>query len=382
MADQRILVVGAGPAGLSAAVTMAKAGQSVLVVDHAPEIGGAVYAQNRTGITRSLTHARERRALFDAVAAQKNRIDIRCSTSFVGVDYKGQALIAGPGGLHLKPKAVIMATGAREVIRPRPGWTCPGVTTAGALQVSLKTSGRPPEGRIAIAGNGPLLYVLGAQLVRVGNAPIAIFDAARPFRHPIDSSRLPMRVLREAAGFVLTLIRARVPIVTGTQVLSVEDDHGALLLKTTHRGRFASLTVDRLGLHDGLARNDYGLHAATPIPIVAAGDCRDVLGRFAAVKDGKRAAIEVLSRLGLARSDHHLPTLKQDEVAQLRLGKLFAHDSSEELRNLPDDTILCRCENRTLADLKALSPAERTPRMLRLNGRFGMGACQGRFCLD
>jgi Pyridine nucleotide-disulphide oxidoreductase len=382
MSDHRILVVGAGPAGLSAAVTLAGAGQNVTVVDQAPDIGGAVYAQNRTGIARPLSHGRERRALFAAVAAQKDRIDLRCSTAFAGLDYQGNALITGPDGLLFRPKAIIMATGARELVRPRPGWTRPGVTSVGALQVSLKTTGRPPEGRIAIAGSGPLLYALGAQLARAGNAPIAIIDAARPFLHPLTPMRLPIPVLREAAGYVLTLIRARVPILCGIQVRAIGKDRGALQLETTHRGRFGMLRVDRLGLHDGLARNDYGLTDDPVIPVIAAGDCREVLGRFAAVKDGKRAASEVLQRLGLTTPDRTLPSLKPERAAQNRLGGMFSHDSDSALNNLPEDTILCRCENRTRADLMALTPTERTPRMLRLNGRFGMGPCQGRFCLD
>jgi len=382
MTDHRNLVVGAGPAGLSAAAALARAGQQVIVVDQSPQIGGAVYAQNRTGDTRPLSHAKERRALFDVVAAQRDRIEIHCSTSFVGLDYQGNALITGVGGFLFQPKAVIMATGARELVQPRPGWTLPGVTNFGALQVDLKTAGRPPEGRIAIAGSGPLLYALGAQLTRAGNAPVAILDAAHPYMHPLTTLRLPLPILREAAGYMLTLIRARVSILSGTRVLSVEEGNGALSLNTNHSGRFRTVQVDRLGLHDGLARNDYGLPQNPTFPVVAAGDCRDVLGRFAAIKDGNRAAAEILNQLGASAPGKSLPSLNTDEMVQRHLERIFGHDGHKKLNDLPAETILCRCENRTLADLKALPAADQTPRMLRLNGRFGMGACQGRFCLD
>ena len=382
MTDRRILVVGAGPAGLSAAVTLAQAGQRVVVVDQAPQIGGTVYAQNRTGVTRPLSHAKERRALFDLVEAQRIRIDIHCSTSFVGLDYQGNALITGADGFLFQPKAVIMATGARELVQPRPGWTLPGVTSVGALQVDLKTAGRPPEGRIAIAGSGSLLYALGAQLTRAGKAPAAIIDAAHPFMHPLATARLPLHILQEATGFILTLIRARVPILSGTRILSVEEKKGALSLKTNHGGRFRTVEVDRLGLHDGLARNDYGLQKNATIPVIAAGDCRDVLGRLAAVKDGNRVAAEILNLLGTPAPGISLTSLNTEKAAQRRLKSIFAHDGCNDLNDLPDETILCRCENRSLADLKALTATDQTPRMLRLNGRFGMGACQGRFCLD
>lgn len=382
MAEAQILVVGAGPAGLSAAVALARADQKVVVVDQAPSIGGAVYARNRTTYAGAGAQAVGHNALFDAVAAHQDNIDIHCSTSFVGIDYLGNALVAGTHGLFFRPKAVIIATGARELVRPRPGWTLPGVTTVGALQIGLKTTGRPPVGRIAIAGTGPLLYALGAQLTRAGNAPVAIIETAHPFRHPLAALQLPMPVLREAAEYMLTLKRARVPIVTGTKVLSITGNDGALRLRTSHRGRFANIPVDLLGLHDGLARNDYGVPEHTTVPIAVAGDCRDVLGRFAAAKDGERVAADILRTLGVAGSTLPSHGLKSDEAAQRRLAEIFASDESGDLRDLPDETILCRCENRSLGDLKALRPDERTPRMLRLNGRFGMGACQGRFCLD
>lgn len=382
MAEQRILIVGAGPAGLSAAVSLAEAGQDTVVVDHMPTIGGAVYAQNRTGGEWPQSHGFERRALFEAVEAQKPRIDIRCATAFVGLDYQGNALLAGSCGLLFQPRAVIMATGARELVRPRPGWTLPGVTTVGALQVALKNTGRAPKGLIAIAGTGPLLYALGAQLARAGNAPVAVFETARPFHHPRAALRLPLPVLREAAGYMATLIRARVPIVTSARVQSIFQDADGLRLETTQRGRFATLMVDHLGLHDGLARNDYGLPDHPIVPVTAAGDCRDVLGRFAAVKDGARAAAEVLARLGLDVTARPVPSLTPEKAALERLETLFACDDDIDLNTLPDDTILCRCENRTLGDFNALRQTERTARMLRLNGRFGMGACQGRFCLD
>jgi hypothetical protein len=367
---------------MAAATALADAGQNVILADHAPKIGGAVYAQNRTGVDSTRFHRKESQALFTSLAGQASRIDIRCSTSFAGIDYQGNALLTGAGGLLFRPRAIVMATGARELVRPRPGWTLPRVTTVGAVQIGLKTTGQVPAGRIVIAGSGPLLYALGAQLASAGNPPIAVIDAARPFSHPLTALRLPFPILREAAGYFLALVRARVPILAGTSLLAIKEEGAALQVATSHTGRFAAFSCDRLCLHDGLASNDYGLPSNPVIPVIAAGDCRKVLGRFAAVKDGNRAAAEVLARLNLAGNKVRQQSLLSDETAQARLGKMFAHDASAELASLPDDTVLCRCENRTLADLRSLAPEERSARMLRLNGRFGMGACQGRFCLD
>ncbi len=130
-----------------------------------------------------------------------------------------------------------------------------------------------------------------------------------------------------------------------------------------------------------MAPNDYGQPENPTIPVIAAGDCRMVLGRHGARKDGARAAGRVLAQLGIPRADLAKPKLDGDEVAQRRLAMIFANDGADRLKHLPGDTIICRCEGRTRADLSAALANDGTARTLRLLGRFGMGPCQGRFCL-
>lgn len=393
MTESRILIVGAGPAGLSAAVALARAGQRVIVVDQAPGIGGAIYASCRSGQKQSIAgaaHDKARRKLMADVASCGEAIEIRCSTRFAGLDYRGVAMIVGQApedGIMFHPKAVVMATGARELVQPRPGWTSCAVTTVGEIQIGLKTSGRAPEGRIVLAGSGPLLIAAGAQLVRAGNPPAAIIEAGRPFARPLKALRLPLPVLKEAAGYLATLRVASVPIVTGTHLLKIREVDGALQLTTTRRGRHGQIMADRLGLHDGLARNDYGVAEIEGLPVVFAGDCREVLGQRASGTDGVRAAAEVMEKLGLGGSVPKQPSLKPERIAQQALGAMFAHDGRAHLAGLPDETIICRCENRSVADLRdAMGQMTETDtpsaRTIRLSGRFGMGRCQGRFCLD
>jgi len=279
-----------------------------------------------------------------------------------------------------------MATGARELVQPRAGWTHAAVTTVGALQINLKTAGQYPEGRIVLAGSGALLYACGAQLARAGNAPVAIIEAGRPFSHPFKSLRLPISYLKEAAGYMARLHLARVPIITGADVVAIKDTGNGLSLRVANKGGIKEIQADHLGLHDGLARNDYGHAAVSSVPVVSAGDSREVLGRVAAVVDGKRAANEVLKQLGNKGLGAVL-NLSRQRRAQRLLADIFAHSGRARLQSLADDTVICRCENRTLADLRRATdsptPSARpTARSIRLNGRFGMGPCQGRFCLD
>jgi hypothetical protein len=90
-----------------------------------------------------------------------------------------------------------------------------------------------------------------------------------------------------------------------------------------------------------------------------------------------RAAAEVLDRLGRPGPEQQLADMAPYRHTQALLGRIFALDRPHELKDMPDETILCRCENRSIGDLRACGPHESSARMLRLNGRFGMGACQG-----
>ena len=384
MSDTRPLVVGAGPAGLRAAITLAEAGQPCVLVDHAPGIGGAVHADLRA-VGGPQKRTREALKLLTDFERARARIDLRLSTSLAALDHTGTALLTGAGGMVCSPQAVILATGARELVRPRPGITLPGVTTAGALQIGLKTAGLSPRGRTLIAGSGPLLYAIAAQLTRAGAPPVAVLEAGRPATRAHLVARLPARLVLEACSYMAVLCRAGVPLLFGTELHSVEARDGKIVARTSRNDKWAEIEADHIGLHDGLARNDYGFSSGDrqAIPVVQAGDCRQVLGKWAAEEDGYRAALTVLDRTGLAHTRSKVSPAHFK--AKQTLDRIFANPGDDALHTLPDDTVLCRCENKRLGELRAFvsgSEIEPSARSIRLALRTGMGPCQGRQCLD
>lgn len=376
MRDPRVIVVGAGPAGMAAAVALARAGIGVLVVDHAAAPGGAVHCAplddgRKIGLRE---HRQTWSALMAEVRALGAAIEVQCGTAFGGVDAAGGVLLTGAVSRLLHPRGVVVAVGARERVLPRPGWTLPGVTTVGAIQTGLKRLGEAPKGRLLLAGSGPLLLALGAELAAAGTPPVAVVEAARP---PVAAALgLPLAYLAEGLGYRLRLARAGVPVLTGSTVRAVAP--GLRVSVDTPRGprRF---DVDHLGLHDGIRPNDSGLGGPVPIPVLRAGDCREALGARAAVLDGRRAGQAIAAILRGEAEPGEGPALLRQRAAQALLARIYRHE--ERLDALPPETTICRCENRTLADLAALGP-EATARDLRLVGRFGMGACQGRFCAE
>ncbi len=382
MTEPEVIVVGAGPAGLSAAVELAAAGLGVLVVDQAAAPGGAIHRQPLPGAPSIASRSEARRwaALMEAVTAQGAGLAIRCATRFGGVDSDGTVLLTGALNALRRPRALVLATGARERVQPRKGWTLPGVMTAGAMQMQMKLTGQPPQGRLLLAGSGPLLLAVAAQLARLGNPPLAVVEAARPFAAPLRALGLPPAYLAEAARHLLALRRAGVPLLTGARLIGIaEGDHG-LIAEIRGPSGSRSLKVDSIGLHDGIAPNDTGLTAPAGLRVLRLGDCAEALGGRAALAGGRAGGRALAAELA-GRPAPPDDALARERAAQARLARIYRHDGLSELAGLPADTVLCRCENRTLADLRALGPAP-TDRQLRLDGRFAMGGCQGRFCAE
>ena len=395
MTDARIIVIGAGPAGLAAAAELARAGLDCVLVDQRATVGGAIHRQPAhpsRAIPVSLIARRRFESLVQGIATP--RVQFRGQSHFLGVDGDGFALIEDRASHRVEKcpaKAIILATGAVEKIRPVQGWELPGVSTAGGMQVMLKETGIAPQGRILLAGNGPLLVALAAQLIRAGNSPLALVEAANPMARSFAALGLLGHpgLLAEAAGFTLDVLRSGLPWMRGAYLVRIKKAGSALAAVVRQSdGRETVLEVDRIALHDGIRENRIGLPPTnlqgSPI-IVHAGDCRQTLGAPAAVADGARAGRQVAALIeGQACDMASLERrLARQIAAQKRLARIFSPVVSlPPLKDLPDDTVICRCEGSTVGSLKALLSVKDglSGREVKHNGRFAMGNCQGRFC--
>lgn len=392
MPEPDILVIGGGPAGVAAATDLAEMGFIVLLAEQRDGLGGAIHrpfvGEGQSPLTVLGRHRRNWQRLQQKVVQAGSRITTQFETVFLGVDGDARFLLDDRRAgrvISLQPQAVVLALGAVERVLPRPGWELPGVTTTGGMQVQLKETGEAPKGPILVAGTGPLSLALAAQLVAAGNPPVAVLERGQPFRAAFAHVGAAIDGLRswsnmsEGMGYGARLLRAGVPYRTGCTVTAIESVAEGLRVTSQHdNGAINHHHVRHLALHDGLTCNNTGLptQSIAGVFVVRAGDCREVLGAEGAVSDGRRAAQLVAKQLGRpsreAAFDLQLSAARRTQNA---IWRLF---DAPALSPTPD-TVICRCEGLRRADFDGLKGVQ-SAREIRLVGRFGMGACQGRFC--
>lgn len=180
----RVLIVGAGPAGIRAAGTLVQAGLHPVVVDEAARAGGQVYRRPPEGFRRSArmlygSEAAKATALhrdFDQMVArgQVTHLPGRSVVAFG----EGVAHVLGAHREEIPFDRLILATGATDRLAPVDGWQQGGVYSLGAAQIALKAQGVALGRRMVLAGSGPLLTLVAAQLLKAGAGVAAVLDTA------------------------------------------------------------------------------------------------------------------------------------------------------------------------------------------------------------
>ncbi len=411
-----LAVIGAGPAGLAAAATAAGLGISTLLLDEQSAPGGQIYrAVTETPVRdHGILGADYWRGSGLVEAARRAPIDWRQGATVWNVSPEREIGISRGGVTELaRAKRVILATGALERPFPIPGWTLPGVMTAGAAQILLKSSGMVAAGRVVIAGTGPLLWLLAAQYLRAGAGIAAILDTTPRENLWRALPDLPAFLVSEyfRKGFALLReVRRRVPVVVGVRALRAEGE-GALarVIYRVGGGAEVSLEADTLLLHQGVVPNVNLANAigcvhewdpmqlcfrprldawgqSTVEGVAIAGDGAGIAGAHAAEHRGRIVALDAAHRLG--RLDRPArDRLAAPDIAALRRadrGRGFLDgifQPAPAFRIPGGDTVVCRCEEvtaRQVAEAAALGCAG--PNQMKAFLRCGMGPCQGRLC--
>lgn len=350
-----VAVVGAGPAGMAAAVAAARSGARVWLLDPGQRPGGQCCPRppgpgdrHVSGGWEGIRSAFARLEVELARWSRTGRVRLYLGTTVWAVESAGAVVggqgvgvlagerSAGAGGvggafvLHTRgedrdraplsavaARTVVLATGAHDRSLPFPGWDLPGVMTPGAVQALVTGSGVLPGRRILVAGTGPFLLSAAATLVRAGGRVVGVVEATGPgsllvrrFARPRAWPVLPVAAARLARPLGV-LARHRVPYLYRHRVLAA---HGGTELRTVTVARVdrgwrplpgtaRTLDCDALAVGFGLiARADLAVQLGCALRLDAdGGACVRVDGVLCSSVDGVFAAGEVVG-IGGART--------------------------------------------------------------------------------
>jgi glycine/D-amino acid oxidase-like deaminating enzyme/bacterioferritin-associated ferredoxin len=402
-----VLVVGAGPAGLTAARSLALVGIDVIVADERLHPGGQYFkplAPSQAAEISALDRQfRDGAVLHQSAVSAGVKIlnETTIWAAFSPTEVAG--IVAGRSTLF-RPKRLVLATGAYEQSVPVPGWTLPGVMSVGGLQTLARSYRVAPGQRIVIAGNGPLCLQTAAELRQGGANVVAVLESApRP-----SFSRLPavaaaawadpllfLSGLSLAAGLrdVLHWRRRVTRLFGDDRVRGVEAADLSISADVVALGYgFASSSelARSLGCAHRYVTRGYGSmetltdeDGRTSVPdVFAIGDGARFAGAMAARAQGLVVAAAIARDLGrpVPPIDVARRGLRRSERFQAALWRLF-EAAPLQAQVLADDALVCRCEEVRADTLRSLvKSGHDTPGELKRATRVGMGRCQGRYC--
>ncbi|VFR27432.1 Opine oxidase subunit A [plant metagenome] len=412
--DYDLVVIGAGPAGMAAAAEGADLGLTVLLLDEQPQAGGQIYRRVQQASPQAArvlgSDYLEGRALVERLDASGAHTQFGAFVFDVSPQLE-VSFQAGGAFRQVRAKHLIIATGAMERASPFPGWTLPGVMTAGAAQIALKADAVMPSGRIALAGCGPLLLLVAQQLLRAGATLTAVIETGEPHNLRRAVGKLPaalraQRDLRKGAAMLWGIWAGRLPWFRSATDLHAVGTERLRAVQFQHRGTRKELEIDTLLVHHGVLPNHQltrllGLahrwntqqlawevvcdaFGQTSRPgISVAGDGASIAGAKAAAVRGALAAIGAARALGrpapAPREQQIRVELKRHTAIRPFLDALYRPPGWIE--HPADATTICRCERvsagtiREMADLGCAGPNQ-----TKFFSRCGMGPCQGRVC--
>jgi len=389
-----VVVVGAGPGGLAAAMAASAAGVDVLLLDAAPLPGGQIWRARQGVAAEPVARALARLASAGVRVLAGSRVVMALPGRTLLVD--------GPqGARRLRWDRLILATGARERLLPFPGWTLPGVFGAGGLQALVK-GGWPIRGRrVVVAGTGPLLLAAASTLRREGARVVGLVEEARSDALARFAGTLAAHPRKALQALRLGASLLGVPFIRASRVVAVEGDGRVeRVLLEGEGGRTRSIACDALAAGWGLTpqtelAQSLGCalaprHGAPAIVVDAAqrtsvdgvfavGECTGVAGAVAAQLQGETAGRVVAAGLGAAprRPFEHAARLAREQAFAAAVASTFA-PPADWTKRLHDDTLICRCEDVPWSALRGQPDL----RSAKLATRCGMGHCQGRLCHD
>ncbi|MPQ83738.1 NAD(P)-binding protein [Pseudomonas sp. MAFF 730085] len=405
-----VVIVGAGPAGISAARTLLDHGIKACLIDESLRGGGQIYRRQPLGFQRTAKQiygfeASKAQAVHRTLDALAPLIDYRPETLVWNAEDGRLDLLNNGRAESIEYSQIIVATGATDRILPVPGWTLPGVYSLGAAQIALKYQGCAIGERVALCGSGPLLYLVAYQYAKAGATVMAVLDSA-PFS--AQCRALPALLgqpatLAKGMYYRAWLTAHGVPVHQGATLKHIDGEQRVSGIRWGEH----TLACDAVAFADALRsetqladllgcefawnclnrawlplRDSAGRSSVSAVYL--AGDGAAIMGADAAQMAGERAALAVLEDARISIDLRRSAVLEQQlaRIQRFRDGLETAFPFPEQwAAQAPDELILCRCEEVSAGDVRAVvDEGHWEINRVKAHCRVGMGRCQGRMC--
>lgn len=426
MKELELVILGAGPGGLAAAVEAARAGVGVTMLDENPKPGGQIFRQFHDGfevtspgmLGHDYVRGQKLLSEFDTV---RDHIEILDNALVWALSEENElAFYRRDSSYSVRYKQMIIAAGAYDRPVPFPGWTLPGVFTAGGAQSLVKTQRVLPGEKFLLVGTGPLQLALANQITDAGGRVVAIAEAGRVenWLGLMKGALGQWQLIGDAAHFLYGVRKAGIPlwrnhlIVEARGHAQVEEAVVAEVDRNWRPkpGTYKTFKVDTLCVGYGFVPSVELTHLAecehryepllggwrpvrnefmetTTRDVYAVGDCTGIAGSLVAIEQGRIAGLAAAQSLGYttpAEAGKRMAPSRVRLAGLERLRKVLDRISVPRagLYELAkDDTIVCRCEEITLGEVKAaLGDGATDMKEVKRMTRMGMGNCQGRMC--
>lgn len=413
-----LVVIGAGPAGLSAAIEARRFGLSVAVLDEQRRVGGQIYR----AIEESSPRRREVLGADYAAGAKLAQDFATCGAVHVGgaavwnvARDKTVSYLLDGGSKKIQGRSLVLASGAIERPFPVPGWTLPGVMGAGAAQILYKSSGAVPTEPVVLAGCGPLLFLLAQQYLDAGVKIQALIhttgtgDYLRAASHVLGALR-GWKDLSKGSQMLKKIRSHGVQTFAGASAFAIEGAEKAESITFTHNGQRKRVQASLVLLHQGVVPNtqlSWALRAEHSwdeqqlcwIPVTdacgqiektgiyIAGDSRGIVGAKASASQGRLAGLAIARQLQAISPEKfkaNEPAILEEirTHTQIRpfLDTLYRPQDAHRIPT-DDEVTVCRCEEVKAGQIKKyVEVGCLGPNQTKAFGRCGMGPCQGRLC--
>lgn len=412
-----LIVIGAGPGGMSAAMAGVAQGLKTLLLDEQPRQGGQIY-RNITVVPERVGRLLGPDYLHGRTLAQRlerSGVERRFGAMVWEVADDLTVTVQQDGkSSRVRAPQLIAATGAMERPSPIPGWTLPGVLNAGAAQIAMKTSASVPQGAVVLVGAGPLLLLVACQLLDAGAQVAAIVQTApaenrqNAMAHLTGALAAPAYLLK-GLKMLWRLRRAGVPMFSAATDVRILGEARAEALSFRANGREQRVSADVVLLHHGVVPNTQLSrqlrleHAWDDLnmawrPVVdawgetslrglrIAGDGAGIGGARAAEPAGVLAALgaaHAMGRMSQAVFDEQSTAARRRLQQQMKIRPFLdtLYRPPQWLANPVDETIVCRCEEVSAGRIREMAKLGcQGPNQTKFFSRCGMGPCQGRMC--